>query len=413
MRIAIITPTYPPYSSGISRMAEEEVKILEEAGFEVTVFTPRYSTPSNSPHPAFLRKSGTGGEKAGVKRLKPLFKYGNAAFIPQLLWKLRGPRPIRPERDGPRGFDAVHLHFPFLGATSIVLLWKKLFGRKTPLVITYHMDLRGQGIFKLIFYFYTKIITPFVLKSASRIVVTTIDYAQSSVFYQIFFSHRASMSKLIEIPPSVDIHKFFPDKKDKSLLKQLGIKEEDKVALFVGALDRAHYFKGIPTLLSAFELLYKRYYTQNAKLLIVGGGNLKNFYQKLVKKSPLISAHVIFAGRVADRDLPKFYNLSDFLVLPSTDSSEAFGIVILEAYASGIPVLASNLPGVRAVVEVKKNGLLAEPGDINDLADKLKKMFDEVSLYEWGREARYLAETKYSREIVGRKLVNVFKEFKF
>ncbi len=390
MRIAIVTPTYPPYSAGISRMAEEEVKILEEAGFDVMVFTPQYSRGLHS--------------SLKVQSLKPVIKYGNAAFIPQLLWKLRG-------------FDAVHLHYPFLGGASMVLLWKKIFGKKTPLVITYHMDLRGKGIFKLVFYIFTKIITPVILKSASKIIVTTVDYAQSSVFFKTLFSSKLSTTnyqpstKLVEIPPSVDIHKFKQNKKDEHLLKQFNISHNDKVAIFVGGLDRAHYFKGIPALLSAFELLYQRYNIHNAKLLIVGTGNLKNFYQKLVKKSPLINDKVIFAGKVSDGDLPKCYNLADFLALPSVDSSEAFGIVLLEAYASGVPVLASNLPGVRTVVEVEKSGLLAEPGNINDLADKLKKMFEKTPLREWGREARFLAETKYSRDIVGRKLVDTFKSW--
>lgn len=384
-------------------MAEEEVKILKEAGFEVTIFTPCYSTPSNSPHSD--RGVGTRGEKVEVKYLKPVLKYGNAAFIPQLLWKLRG-------------FDAAHLHYPFLGGASMALLWKKFFGRKTPLVVTYHMDLRGKGIFKIIFYIFTRIITPIILKSASKIIVTTLDYAQSSVFFNSFFKFRDLVSfnetkprNLVEIPPSVDIHKFRPNKKEESLLKQFNINHDDKVALFVGALDKAHYFKGIPTLLAAFELLYKRYHIHNAKLLIVGGGNLKGFYQNLVKKSEIIDDKVIFTGKVSDRDLPKIYNLADFLVLPSIDSSEAFGIVLLEAFASSKPVIASNLPGVRAVVEIEKSGLLSEPGNFNALADNLKKLFEEPHLHEWGRYARFLAETKYNRDIIGRKLINIFKSY--
>lgn len=395
MRIAIITPVYPPYSAGISRMAEEEVKILEEAGFEVTVFTPAYTKIHSTNK---------------VKYIRPVLKYGNAAFIPQLLWKLRG-------------FDAVHLHYPFLGGASAALLWKKLFGRKIPLVVTYHMDLRGKGIFRIIFYIFTRIMTPIILKSASKIIVTTLDYAQSSVFYETLRGEQLA-AKLVEVPPSVDVHKFQPNKKEESLLKQFNINHDDKVALFVGALDKAHYFKGIPTLLAAFELLYKRYHIRNAKLLIVGGGNLKGFYQNLVRKSEIINDKVIFTGKVPDHDLPKFYNLADFLVLPSIDSSEAFGIVLLEAFASGKPVIASNLPGVRAVVEVEKSarsvpfgtngsrtGLLAEPGNFNALADNLKKLFEEPHLHEWGRYARFLAETKYSRDIVGRKLINIFKSY--
>jgi glycosyltransferase involved in cell wall biosynthesis len=383
MRVAIVTPTYHPYSSGISRMVEEEVGILEDAGFEVFVFTPAYTKISSTNK---------------IKYIKPILKYGNAAFVPQLLWKLKG-------------FDAVHLHYPFIGGAFVTLFWKKFINRQTPFFVTYHMDLKGKGVFKIIFYILTRIVTPLILNSASKVIVTTLDYAQSSGFFRTFFNYQQKfkLSKLVEIPPSVDTHKFQPNKKDDDLLKQFGFEKEDKIALFVGALDKAHYFKGVPALLTAFELLYKRYIIKNAKLLIVGSGNLRKFYEDLVKKSPDVRDKIVFAGRVPEKELPKYYNLCDFLVLPSTDSSEAFGIVILEAYASGKPVLASNLPGVRMVVNNEKTGLLAEPNNIDDLADKLRKMFEDAPLCEWGREARYLAETKYNRDIIGRKLVNLFK----
>ena len=106
----------------------------------------------------------------------------------------------------------------------------------------------------------------------------------------------------------------------------------------------------------------------------MGNGNLRVEYERLAKELDL-GEHVIFACSVSEEDLPKYYNLADLFVLSSIDSSEAFGLVILEAMASGVPVIASNLPGVRTLVKEGVTGYLAKAGDSEDLALKIDKYF--------------------------------------
>lgn len=146
----------------------------------------------------------------------------------------------------------------------------------------------------------------------------------------------------------------------------------------------------------------------NIRLIIIGNGDMKFEYEQIAFNFGLRNK-VIFVEQVSNEDLPKFYNLSDVFVLPSVDKSEAFGIVLLEAMASGVPVIASNLPGVRNVVENKINGFLANPKNADDLAEKMRKiLIDEKLKKNMGIAGRKIAEKKYSPEIVGDKLNKIF-----
>ncbi|MCH7561330.1 MAG: hypothetical protein IIC67_08215, partial [Thaumarchaeota archaeon] len=74
-----------------------------------------------------------------IKRIKPLIKYGNAAFVPALSWMLKG-------------FDIIHLHYPFFGGAETIWFYKRKFKKQgAKIVLHYHMDVVGEGLFKLIF----------------------------------------------------------------------------------------------------------------------------------------------------------------------------------------------------------------------------------------------------------------------
>ena len=114
MRIAEVVCTFPPYKGGTGQVALDNSKILSKTGHEVVVFTPWLSTRGGS---------APGGEKNDkfsfkVKRLTSIFKYGNAAILPQLFWQLKN-------------FDIVHLHLPFYGTAEIVWFMKKIGVLKT------------------------------------------------------------------------------------------------------------------------------------------------------------------------------------------------------------------------------------------------------------------------------------------
>ncbi len=326
MKIAIVTPVFPPYRGGIGAVAKAQAECFALSGHEVTVFTPDYGGGGSDKN---------GQTKYSLVKIKPLFKCGNAAVLPHLPCKLRG-------------FDRVILHYPFFGAAESIMFKRSIAGK---LIIFYHMDVFGRGLKGAFFRFHSKYILPLILSRAKKIIVTSMDYARSGAIGKQVATNQ---EKFVEIPLGADTERFAPRPRDPELAAKLKIAPTDKVILFVGGLDSAHYFKGVDILLHAFERFLKSQIPNyKFQILVVGDGNLRQEYEALSRNLGLEEG-VIFAGSASEEDLPKYYNLADLFVLPSIDGSEAFGLVLLEAMASGVPVIASNLPGVRTLVPAGK-----------------------------------------------------------
>jgi glycosyltransferase involved in cell wall biosynthesis len=136
-------------------------------------------------------------------------------------------------------------------------------------------------------------------------------------------------------------------------------------------------------------------------LMIIGRGNLRDHYIRQAADLG-IAGSVIFDANIGDEDLPAIYNLADLFVLPSGDRSEAFGIVLIEALASGVPVLASDLPGVRSVVDIGQNGFTFRVKDRADLEAKLNHCLEDEELrVRMASAARAIAVSRYNQTDVG------------
>ncbi|MBI4281830.1 glycosyltransferase, partial [Candidatus Uhrbacteria bacterium] len=341
------------------------------------------------------------GDRGGfsVRRLRPFLRYGNAAFLPQLFWLLDD-------------YDIVHLHYPFFGGAEVVALWKEShrFSRnKKKLIVTYHMDAIADGVLGKFFSWHNHHVLPWVLSLANRVVATSFDYAEHSLLK----NHEAQIkNKLVEIPLGVDSQRFAPREKDAELLRQHKIDPASFTLLFVGALDRAHAFKGVEVLLRAFKLFCEfqgETHGPQATLVIIGDGNSRPSYAALAAELG-IQAQIVFTGRVTDNDLPRYYSLADCVLLPSISQSEAFGMVVLEAMASGRPVIASNLPGVRKVIVDKRTGMLVKANDVVGLAKAIEAIAgDPESRARYGVAGRERALDRYTWSAVGEELERVYK----
>jgi len=166
--------------------------------------------------------------------------------------------------------------------------------------------------------------------------------------------------------------------------------------LFVGRLV---YYKGLEVLLDAMSLC-------EGSLVIAGEGPLEGALRALVTEKRL-GERVLFAGRVADADLPALYQACDVFVLPSTARTEAFGVVQIEAMAAGKPVISTNLPtGVPWVNQDGVSGLVVTPGDRAALGEALRRLLDDGAFRQrLGEGARRRAQTMFSRE----RMVAAFK----
>ncbi|MFH1667661.1 MAG: glycosyltransferase family 4 protein, partial [Candidatus Komeilibacteria bacterium] len=349
---------------------------LVKRGFDVTVLTPKYK---------YLNTLNKQEEKKGVKiiRLLPLLEIGNAAILPQLFLILRK-------------YDLVHVHFPFYGTGLFIFLAKIIWRKK--LIIHYHMDNYASGLKDLIFRVYRFLFLPQLIKVADKIVVHSRDYAFNC---QAAWWFKHYQDKLIEIPNGVDT-KYYQPQND--LDKKINVRRKE--ILFVGALDEAHYFKGIEILLKALASTQHKEW----KLNIIGNGNLVEYYQELVHTLRL-DDKVFFIHNCSDQDLVKYYSRAYVTVLPSTTMGEAFGIVLVESMACQTTVIASNLPGVRTVVDNEINGLLAKPNNIESLRTKLDYLLANPDIVgRFSRAGYQKVKQRYDWQSIGDQLEKMYED---
>ncbi|MBT6254116.1 glycosyltransferase [Candidatus Uhrbacteria bacterium] len=360
MKILHVVSTYPPYRGGMGNVAFEEVTRLAKLRHDVHVATLAYK-----------EKSSTKVEgKVTVHRLKPTIGYGKAGF-PLKLRKL-----VLSEE-----YDVVHLHMPFFGVHELFFLMMKL-GWKGDLVLTYHMDVMASGFVHRVAKWSRTKVVPAILDRTQKVFVSSMDYARESWLKD---SWKDVEKKLVSAPFGVDTKRFKPRKdRKKSAVTRF---------LFVGGLDSNHYFKGLEVLLEALSNISNR---TDWTLTVAGSGDLKESYEEQARAAK-ISQRVEFVGRVTDAALPLSYGFSDVFVFPSVDRSEAFGLVALEAQSCGVPVIASDLSGVRTVVSDKASGILVTPKDVGELQEALVWMIDHPKAREdMGKTARARVEKMFT-----------------
>lgn len=398
MRIAHIVCTYPPYYGGMGNVAFQTVSELAKLGHYVEVFTPQFFDAnfieSEGPTDEITKsiqdqKTEEDNLNVIANRLKPVLQNGNAAYIPQ----------VKKELDN---FDLVHLHYPFYGVANMVRRWK-IKNPHIPLVITYHMDNRSPGWLGLYFKYYSAYWMPKILSSADLLLGSSFDYIKNSNASNFF---QKNSNKWRELPFGVDTERFKPRVRPEALFKKHNLDINLPTLLFVGGMDQAHYFKGIPVLLKAVKILKNSDFF--IQVVLVGEGELRPEFETQAKVLGL-SDRIRFVGVINDQELPYYYNMADLFVLPSINKNEAFGMVLLESYASGIPVIASDLPGVRSVAQ--EAGLVFPPGDYQVLAENIIGYFQEANDRKvWLKKARQVAIEKFSWPVIASRLDEYYKQ---
>ncbi len=199
------------------------------------------------------------------------------------------------------------------------------------------------------------------------------------------------------IPCGTDTNNFRLTSKSDARTK-LKLNSREKVILYVGRFDPR---KGIETLVRACALLkqsVKEQDTKNLKLVIVGGsspnmpdGDERTRIENIVDGLGMRES-TLFAGRVGHDILPLYYNAADVCVIPS--HYEPFGLVAIEAMACGVPVVASNVGGLKFTIIPEETGLLVEPKDIEAFASGIHRILvDEL----WARKMRNQASANVNQ----------------
>lgn len=170
--------------------------------------------------------------------------------------------------------------------------------------------------------------------------------------------------------------------------------------LYVGGLIDV---KGVNILLETIKLLPKE-----IEFHIVGTGNHEYKYKKFVQDNKLSNVH--FMGKNNREELIEEYKNAIATIVPS-NGFEAFGMINIESFACGTPVIASNIGGIPEIVEHNKNGLLFEPGNVEQLVNNMLKYWNNLELAkEHGKNAYKKAVAVYSKEIYYNNLIKIYEE---
>lgn len=239
-------------------------------------------------------------------------------------------------------------------------------------------------------YFKPKYLRYRFYKMADRFV------SKSSVMTDIFKKSEIPMSKVIEIPYSVDIDKFSPANvvEKKELRRKNSIWEDGKIILFVGGINKR---KGVHLLVDAFISIEKK--IPSARLIIAGPTYKYDQNYISAIKEKIIQANV--GGKVIMTEnnvenVDEYMRSSDIFVLPS--KQEGFPISIVEAMSCGLGVVASDIPEIsKAQIDNDVNGLVFKEGSQEELAMRLIMLLeDENKVRSLGLKAREKAVNNWS-----------------
>ncbi len=372
MKIVQVAPYFQPHIGGVESHVLEISREFIRRGHEVKVYTSQYDT-------SLPKHQDIDG--ISVHRIKPILNIFSTPLMPKLRQELLKTH-----------CDVVHTHIP----PPFVEFFSARARNKTkiPLVLTYHCDLELPNFLnKFIAGFYRRTFGHYSLLFTDKIIVTTNTYAATSRSVWHF--------KPIVIPNAVNIKDFHPDI-DGSKIKKRHDMEGKKVVLFVG---RIKFHKGIEYFVSA-----AKFFGDDTKFLIIGTGDFEDVVKNYIQTLKL-EDKVILVGKVPSEELAEYYAACDVFVLPSLTRLEAFGIVGLEAMATGKPVIVSDIPGVREVITDGKEGFLTPPMDIERMAEKIKKLLSNPQLCErMGSMGRKKVETKFNITKIVDDLENVYSK---
>jgi glycosyltransferase involved in cell wall biosynthesis len=351
MKILTVLTYYRPHTSGLTIYAERLARAFVKRGHQVTVMTTQYD-------PSLPREESMDGVK--IVRVPVAVRVSKGVLAPT--FGLVATKLVAQH-------DVVQMHLPQFDAPGVALRGR-LF--RKPAVLTYHCDLLlPPGLFNRLVNAVVNFQNNLAGILANHIVTYTQDYADHSPFLSRY------ASKLTPILPPVELPDPLPGAVE-AFAEEHRLKERRPV---IGMAARFAAEKGVEVLLEALPTILKKY--PKAQVLFAGT------YQSVMGEQaysdrlmPRIRAyeaagHWTFLGNLDPVQMAAFYPNLDVITVPSLNSTEAFGLVQIEAMMNGVPSIPSALPGVRQPVRMHGMGLVARIGDPADLAEAILEVLDE------------------------------------
>ncbi len=351
MKILTVLTYYRPHTSGLTIYAERLARAFVKRGHQVTVMTMQYD-------PSLPREEMM--ERVRVIRVPVAARISKGVIAPtfgliatKLVWE----------------HDVVHLHLPQFDAPGVAFRGR-LLGH--PAVLTYHCDvLLPPGWFNR----FVNLVIEFQNNMAGvlsdQIVTYTQDYADHSPYLSRYKRKVRAILPPVELPaPRPGAVKAFA--------------EAHRVAHrrpVIGMAARFAAEKGVEVLLDALPAIFDKY--PKAQVLFAGQyQNVLGEQAYFDRLTPRIreyedSGRWTFLGNLDPERMSAFYPNLNVLVIPSLNSTEAFGLVQIEAMMNGVPCVASALPGVRMPAQMHGMGRVARIGDPASLAESILEVLDE------------------------------------
>jgi glycosyltransferase involved in cell wall biosynthesis len=239
-----------------------------------------------------------------------------------------------------------------------------------------------------------------MIKRASRVIAVS-DFTRRELrkYYNI------PENRIRVVHNGVDTHKFQPVKDKQKVKVELGLNPEDTVILSVG---RLYARKGLFTLIEAMPSVIKQF--KRAKFVISGKGQNDEMTKLYAHAERLgVRDNIIFTGYYPDKKLPKLYQAADVFAFSTFYEHHPFAI--LEALATGLPVVTTTVGGISETIETGKNGLLVKPADSKQFSEALLYLLEhQTEATEMGIKARKTIVEQYDWSILVKETIRVYEE---
>jgi glycosyltransferase involved in cell wall biosynthesis len=380
MKILTVLTYYRPHTSGLTIYAERLARAFAKRGHQVTVMTAQYD-------PSLPREETMDGVK--IVRVPVAARVSKGVLAPT--FGLVATQLVATH-------DVIQMHLPQFDAPGVALRARLL---RKPAVLTYHCDIQlPPGLFNRVVNTVVDFQNNMAGRLANHIVTYTRDYADNSPYLSRY------ASKLTPILPPVEL----PDPLPGAVQTFAREHRLDERRPVIGMVTRFASEKGVEILLGALPAILEKY----PRALVLYAGQHENvmgeqaYFNRLIPRirEYEFSGHWKFLGNLDPIDLAAVYPNLDVITVPSLNSTEAFGLVQIEAMMNGVPSVPSALPGVRQPVLMHGMGRVARIGDPAHLAECILEVLGEPAKFRGDIQA---IKTAYNPDSIAAEYEKLFK----
>jgi glycosyltransferase involved in cell wall biosynthesis len=377
MKIAVFTDTFFPQANGVANAVRNFDKMLSEEGHTVKVFTEG-------------RKPGTAAmDGAEVHRYRAFtfLPYPEFEYSVDVIGPVRDAVKFKP--------DVVHAHTPFVMGYSA---WRAARRLNVPLIGTFHTPVDEYVVYLAKRFAFNRRILKRIARAYQNWFYDKCDVivvpAKSAAKYLDVKNKRVEV-----VSNGIDLSRYGPAGRQE-FRDRFGL-GDSPVILHGGRLS---FEKRIDFVIKAMPLVLKA--IPDAKLLIVGRGPARKSLDVLVETLGLKNS-IVFAGYVSDADFPRAFAAADVLALNSPVETQS--LIVLEAFATGVPVVGADAGAIPDAVSHGENGFLFKTDDTEAMAGYLIRVLSDKDLREKLGECALRAASGHSLEKSAEKLLAVYK----